>query len=172
MFVHLVPTTLAAPRTREDAWPWADDHRAQLNRLFEQRSMRPGAPAAPAGAALPVNAYVADEVLTVEALLPGISPEDVHVTVEQGVLTLAATRHGMTPAGAPAGQVWYAHEFAPGAVGRALRLPFPIAVDAVTADFAHGLLTIVAPKAAAAKARTIAIGGGQPREQLPAPASG
>ena len=164
MYVHLVPTAFAPPSARADSWPWADDHRAQLNRLFEQRPMRP--------AALPVNAYVADEALTVEALLPGISPEDVRVTVEQGVLTLAATRHGMTPAGAPAGQVWYAHEFAPGAVGRALRLPFPVAVDAVTATFAHGLLTIVAPKAAAAKARTIAIGGGPPREQLPAPAIG
>ena len=113
MYVHLVPTAFAPPGTREDSWPWADDHRAQLNRLFEQRPRRP--------AALPVNAYVADEVLTVEALLPGVSPEDVRVTVEQGVLTLAATRHGATPASAPPGQTWYAHEFAPCAVSRALR---------------------------------------------------
>ena len=162
MYLHIAPAAFAPPSAREDAWPWAADHRAQLSRLFEERPARP--------AALAVNAYADDEALTVEALLPGISPEDVQVTVEQGVLTLTATRHGATPADAPDGQTWYAREFAPGAFSRALRLPFPVAVEEVSAAFAHGRLTITGPKAAAARAHTIAIGG-QPRAQLPAPAT-
>jgi HSP20 family protein len=170
MYVDLAPTAFAQ---RADFWRRTEDTLALMDQRFMERFVRPGAAAPqPSPYALPVNAYVADEVLTVEALLPGISPEDVHVTMEEGVLTLAATRHGMTPAGAPPGQTWYAYEFAPGACSRALRLPFPVAVEEITAAFAHGLLTITAPKAAAAKARMIAIGGDQPREQLPAPATG
>ena len=159
MYVHIVPTAVAQ---REDHRHAPADHRAQLHRLFAPR----GAP--PDAATLPVNAYVADEALTVEALLPGISPEDIEVTLERGVLTLTATRRGPTPA---RGQAWYRHEFAPGVVTRALRLPFPVAGDGVTADFAHGRLTITAPKAAVARARTIPISRGQPREPLPAPPS-
>ncbi|HET8626199.1 MAG TPA: Hsp20/alpha crystallin family protein [Thermomicrobiales bacterium] len=167
MYVHIVPTTFAP---REDAWHRTEDNLALMDQLFAERFVRPGA-ARPNPYALPVNAYVAGEEFTVEALLPGISPEDVRVTLERGVLTLAATRHGPTPASAPDGQTWYAYEFAPGAFSRALRLPFPVADEGVTAAFAHGLLTITAPKAAAARAQTIPIGGGQPRAQLPAPAT-
>ena len=167
MYVHIVPTTFAQ---REDLSHAPGEHRAQLHRLFAPRVARLGAAAAPPdAAALPVNAYVADETLTVEALLPGIGPEDVQVTLERGVLTLTATRRGPTPA---CGQAWYRHEFAPGVVTRALRLPFPVAVDEVTADFAHGRLTITAPKAPAATAHTIAIGGGRPPEPPPVPATG
>ena len=173
MDAHIAPAAFVPLGAREEPWPWTAEHRAQLHRLFAPRSVRPGVAAAPPDRYTPpVNAYAAGDTLTVEVLLPGISPQDVEVTLERGVLTLAATRHGPAPGGGPPGQTWYAREFAPGVATRALRLPFPVAVDAVTADFAHGLLTITAPKAPAAQARTIAIGGGRPPGPPPAPATG
>ncbi len=74
------------------------------------------------------------------------------------------------PPGATDGQVWHAYVFAPEAFSGALCLPFPVAVDEVTAAFVHGLLTSTAPRVAAAKAQTIAIGG-QAREPRPARAT-
>ena len=96
--------------------------------------------------------------MKVEALLPGVSQEDVHVDIDRGVLTIAATRHGAEPV---KGQQWYLHEIQPGQFTRSFSFPFPVEVDAVAATFADGVLTLTLPKAASAKPRRIAIGSGQ-----------
>jgi HSP20 family molecular chaperone IbpA len=70
--------------------------RDAMNQLMEESFVRPGASAigaAQASYAFPLNIFGTNDELKVEALLPGISEEDVRVDVDRGVLTIAAKRH-------------------------------------------------------------------------------
>ena len=138
--------------------------RDAMNQLLEGSFVRPGFGSIGA-ASFPVNFYRAGETLKVEALLPGVSPEDVDVNVHQGELTIAARRPGWEPRD---GERWYLREIFAGEFTRSFSLPFPVDVEHVTADYANGVLTLTLPVAEAAKPKKIPIGSGR-REQ---PASG
>ena len=137
--------------------------RDAMGQLMEESFVRPGAlktgGATQTAYSFPLNVHGTNDELKVEALLPGVSPEDVQVDIDRGVLTIAATRHGAAPA---EGQQWHLREIQPGQLTRAFSLPFPVEVEGVAAHFANGVLTLTLPKAAAAKPRRIAIGGEQP----------
>src|SRR3712207_4070443 len=137
--------------------------------LFRSSFIRPGTMVG-AGAtsnSFPLNVYQTKDELKVEALLPGVSEEDVQVDIHQGVLTIAARRHGWGPA---EGQSWYVREIYPGQFTRSVSLPFPVEVEQVSAHFTNGVLTLTLPKAEAAKPKRIQIGTGAavPQEQLAA----
>ncbi len=138
--------------------------REAMNHLFEGSFVQPGAtwPGVPGSinASFPLNIWGTADELKVEALLPGVSQEDVQITVAQGMLTIAAKRHGWEPREGQHPQ-WYLQEIKPGQFARTLALPFPVEVEGVTADFANGVLTLTLPKAAAAKPKTIPVGAGQ-----------
>ena len=101
----------------------------------------------------------------IEALLPGVSTEDVQVAVDRGVLSIAATRHGWEPGREQDGDLtWYRHEVAPGQFKRALSLPFPVDVDQAQADYRDGVLTLTLPKAEAARPKQIKITARAPEQ--------
>ena len=144
--------------------------REALHQLLEGSFIRPGTFTFAAGGtgayAFPVNVYQVGEELKVEALLPGISPEEVHVELDRGVLTITARRQGWQPTGdQPQGQSWHIREILPGQFTRSFALPFPAETEQVTADFSNGVLTLTVPKAEAARPRRIQITAGQPHEQ-------
>jgi HSP20 family protein len=56
---------------------------------------------------------------------------------------------------------WYLHELGSGTYRRSVTLPFPVDADKADASFEHGILRVMLPKAEAAKAKKIAISGGQ-----------
>lgn len=141
--------------------------REAMNQLLEGSFVRPGTTLSTTGGAnvhsFLLNVYQAGDELKVEALLPGVSQEDVQVEIDGGVLTIAAKRQGWEPA---EGQSWYVREIVPARFSRALTLPFPVEVEHVAADFANGVLTLTLPKAEAAKPKRIQIGAGQSLEQI------
>ena len=140
--------------------------RDAMSQLLEGSVVRPGIAVGGAGlASFPVNVSRAGDALKVEALLPGVRPEEVDVHVHQGVLTIAARRRGWEPG---EGERAYLREIFGGEFTRSFSLPFPVDVERVAADFADGVLTLTLPLAEAAKPKKIPIGSGQ-REQ---PASG
>ncbi len=147
--------------------PWGEmlSLREAMNQLLEGSFIRPGSMFLAAGGAnaysFPINVYQTGDDLKVEALLPGVSPEDVQIEIDRGALTIAARRHGHEPAG----QSWYVREIQPGRFTRSLSLPFPVEIDQVAADFANGVLTLTLPKAEAAKPKRIQIGVGQAQRQ-------
>jgi len=143
------PSPLASMFTLHDA----------LNQFFERDvTDRPAIGFGGAGLAqLPLNVYELDDVLHVEALVPGINEEDIQVNMDRGVLTIAAKRQGPTQGH----QRWHLSEFGAGEFTRALRLPYPVDPDHVTAQFTRGILSLTLPKAESAKPRQIRIGGGQ-----------
>ncbi len=145
--------------------------REAMHQLLEGSFIRPGTFTFAAGGtgayAFPVNVYQVGEELKVEALLPGISPEDVQVDLDRGVLTINARRHGWQPSeGQPQGQGWYIREIVPGQFTRSFALPFPVEAEQVAADFTNGVLMLTLPKAEAARPRRIQITAGQAHEQL------
>ena len=142
------PSPLASMFTLHDA----------LNQFFERDATAPPAGFGGAGLAqLPLNVYEVDDALHVEVLAPGIGEEDIRVDIDRGVLTIAARRQGP----ARGNQRWHLSEFGAGAFTRALRLPYQVDPDQVTAQFTNGVLSLTLPKAESAKPRQIRIGGAQ-----------
>ena len=127
--------------------------RDAMGQLMEESFVRPGmATAAQASYSFPLNIHGTPDELRVEALLPGVSEEDVRVDLDRGVLTIAARRHAWEHR---EGELWYLREFNPGQFSRSLSLPFPVEAERATAGFSDGVLTLTLPKAEAAKPRTI-----------------
>jgi HSP20 family protein len=120
-----------------------------------------GFAAAPAGA-FPVDVSETPQHLRVRAALPGVSADDVRLSVENGALEIRAR----TREAAPAEQRAYlVREIPEGPLARTIRLP--VAVDASKAEavLEDGILTVTLPKEQAAQAKQIKI---VPKEQAAA----
>ena len=138
-----------------------------MNRFFEGAYPRSGAwtgTGTAHWANFPLNIYTRGDDLVVEALLPGVSPEDVQVAVERGVLMIAAKRHGWEEAGTEQGPTWYVREIGGGHFKRSISLPFPVDVDKAQASYSNGLLTLTLPKAEAARPKQIRIETAAPQQ--------
>lgn len=156
--------------TRWDPFAEAMSLRDAMNRLFETSVVRPTSwvgITTSAGQGFPLNISSRDENLIVEALLPGVSPEDVQVSVDQGVLSIAAKRQGVPATDGQEGQAhqpgWYVREIVAGQFRRAFSLPFPVDVDKAQATYTNGVLTLTLPKAEAARPKQIRIAAGAPQ---------
>src|SRR5215213_11049889 len=106
---------------------------------------------------LPLDVYATEQEVVVVAAIPGMRPEELQVTYNQGTLTLAGTIANVAEGEEAKGATWYAHELWSGQFRRSLRLPFEVDADQADASFGHGIVRIVLPKAEAAKPQTIAI---------------
>jgi len=140
--------------------------RETMTRLTESALVRPGAltfgyAESIATQTFPLNIHGTADELKVEALLPGISQEDVQIDIDRGVLTIAAKRVGPD---AVEGERWHLREFNPGQFTRSVALPFPVEIDRASANFTNGVLTLTLPKAEAAKPRRIQVGAGRPQQ--------
>ena len=89
-------------------------------------------------------------VITAE--LPGVSKEDLKVSLHDGVLTLAAERREEAPI--TEGK-YHRRERHQGRFERQFTLDLPVAGDAIKAAYKDGVLTVTVPKAEAAKPRQI-----------------
>ena len=89
--------------------------------------------------------------------LPGAKPEDVSIEVNDQILTVSGTR---VPSVEPGKAQQIERPF--GSFVRNLTLPKGVDSDAITADYAHGVLTLRVPKPAAAKPKKISITTVQP----------
>ena len=80
--------------------------RQAMDRLFDDTVFRPYAASVGNGdlARLPLDVRTTPDALLVEASLPGVRPEDVEITVENGTLTIRAEdRAERAPRSRPAG---------------------------------------------------------------------
>jgi len=93
------------------------------------------------------------EHFTVTALIPGVDPGELEMTVLGNTLTLSGERR----TGAPQTVTWHRRERGAGKFLRTVDLPAEIEADQVKAEFRDGVLTVTLPKAAAARPKRIAI---------------
>lgn len=106
---------------------------------------------------MPLDVYATDEQAVVLASVPGMSPEDLNVTVKKDTVTISGSLKGERRQEDEQGKpvTWYFSEIPRGSYERQLRMPFAIAEDKVEAQFAHGMLRIVLPRADTATAHQI-----------------
>jgi len=107
-----------------------------------------------------VDVYEEGDILVVEAQLPGLKPDDINVSVENGVLTISGqtdTEEERTE------RNYLLREKRSGRFTRSLHLPPTYTADPTEATFEHGVLHLVFPKAESAKPRRIQIGRGGPQ---------
>ena len=94
------------------------------------------------------------EALEVHADVPGLSKDDIHISLENNLLTLSGERRFDKETKQ---QDWHRVERSYGAFSRSFSLPNNVAAEKVTAAFKDGVLTINIPKAESARPRKIAI---------------
>ena len=138
-FREAVSLREAMDRLFEDSFTPA---RRQQNGNSGERTMR-----------LPLDAYVTAEEIVILANMPGVKPEDVEITIEGDTLTIRGERTR------PLENVDYVMQERPfGKFQRTLNINIPVDANRAEARYENGLLTLVIPKAEAAKPKVIQVG--------------
>ena len=104
-----------------------------------------------------MDLYRAEDEFVVDIDLPGVAPESIDLDVDGNLLTIQAER----TIDRPESGRWLAQERPAGGYRRQLTLNDGLDVDAITASYAHGVLTLRIPVAEAAKPRKIAVQAGE-----------
>lgn len=112
------------------------------------RRMETAAPVYPA-----LNLWEDADRFVLEAELPGMKPHDVEVSVVDGLLAIK----GVRPAEVSETGAFLCRERAFGAFTRAVEVPAGVDAGGVEATLRDGILTVVLPKAEAAKPRRIPV---------------
>jgi len=94
------------------------------------------------------------EAVVIKAELPGVDPNDIALSLENGVLALTGEKAEEKE---DEDKRYHRVERSYGAFARAVRLPAAVDPSKVTAMFKDGVLTVTLPKAAEAKGTTIPI---------------
>ena len=102
----------------------------------------------------PVDLSETEEEVVVKAALPGIDPEQVEISVNDGVLTVKGETKSDE---STEGENYHRREIRYGAFHRAMSLPAEVDGDKADAEFKDGILTVTLPKAEQARPKQIKI---------------
>ena len=127
----------------------------EMDRLFSTFFGEPR-PSVAAGPRAAVNIWETDEAWLLEAEVPGVSPEQVDVSVLNDELTISVQR----PESEEGEAVYFRRERPEGDFSRTIQLPTVIDAERVEAELKHGVLTLTLPKAETARRRKIEVNAG------------
>ncbi len=136
--------------------PW--NFMSRLHRDLDQLlGDAPAEATGPRAIAIVPRVDVQDEAqrYVLQADLPGVQPNDIEVTTEDGVLTLRAERRNATTAPADKGATRI--ERSHGLYQRRFTLPEDANLDAIEAKYTHGVLELVIPKQAKVQPRRVTV---------------
>ena len=142
-----------APRRVLSPWPEFAGLANRLPRLFNE-PWETSEQTASWFPAVNVEEGVDELILTAE--LPGISEDDVHLDIENNILTVRGEKREVREEGDDKGNV-HVRERRYGSFQRAFTLPKSVTTDKIEAEFDNGILTVRMPKTEQAKSRTIEI---------------
>ena len=137
--------------------------RSEIDRLFEDTLG--GSGTTRRGWVPAVDVREGTQEYTFELELPGIEPDQVDVTADNGVLTVRGQKEQQSRKEGDEGRYHFV-ERSYGSFVRAFQLPQGVEEESITADFANGLLTIRVPKAQRPQPRKIEIGAGGADQRL------
>ena len=106
---------------------------------------------------LPVDIRQTDGEFVIEASVPGLEPDQVEVTFDDGVLTIRG--HRSTESQKKEGQ-YVRRERRQASVYRQIGLPAEVRADDIKATFQHGVLSVVVPRARKAEPKRIPVSDG------------
>jgi HSP20 family protein len=129
----------------------------EIDRLFGQLLT-----AERSSATMPMDLYRAGDHYVLHVDLPGVDPGSIDVNVEDRSLTIRAERTSHTE-----GDVqWLAKERPAGTYARQVAVGRGLALDAISATYADGVLTLSIPVAEEAKPRRIEVQHGNDATQI------
>lgn len=120
----------------------------EMNKLFSRHSTQ-SAPDFPA-----INVWTSEEEANVTTEIPGVSAEDVDISVVGRTLTLRGTRK---PEELAEGDKYHRRERGYGDFVRTIELPYRANSEKVEATFSKGILHITLPRAEEDKPKKIAV---------------
>lgn len=107
---------------------------------------------------IPLDAVEEGDDLLVRASVPGVKPEDIEVTIEDGILSIK----GETKAEQEVKEAEFLmRERRSGSFHRSVRLPDSVDADKAETGYENGVLTIKFPKVEAKKAKRLEIAVGK-----------
>ncbi len=124
-----------------------------IDRLFED-NLRGARPAT--AHALPVDIYETDQAYILSTALPGVSPEEINVSLNDDVLTISGEVKQPTFEEQDKARA-LRFERAYGKFSRSLRLAQPIDSESIEAAYENGVLKLTLPKAPQAQPRVIPV---------------
>ncbi|NLE45920.1 MAG: Hsp20/alpha crystallin family protein [Chloroflexi bacterium] len=132
--------------------------RDAMDRLFEESLARPAREwddrTSARESRLPLDVYTTSEEIVILASLPGLTPDEVDISIEGDALTISGELRG------PLENVDYVfQERSFGRFSRTLTLNVPVDVERVEASFENGVLTVVLPKSERDRPRVIKVEG-------------
>ena len=131
--------------------------RREIDRLFEDAFG--GARASTVTWAPAVDVREDGKEISLDLELPGISPQNVEINVENGVLSIRGEKRVERKEGEDAR--YHVVERTYGTFFRSFQLPQGVDEGQITAEFNNGVLSVRIPKAALPQPRKIQIAGGQ-----------
>ena len=111
----------------------------------------------------PVDVTMSKSDLVITMDVPGLAPESLDIEVVDGNLLVRGERTRPELTG---DANWTHAERAFGRFERRIKLPQGVDPDAITANFEHGVLSLVVPKPDRMKPRRITVGSGAERKEL------
>jgi HSP20 family protein len=129
--------------------------REAMDRLFEESVLSPTGDAGARGFMAPaVDISETNDEIVVTATVPGINPDDLHISVTGDVLEM---RGEVKQESERKEATWHLRERRSGSFARSIMLPTPVVADEAQAEFENGVLTLTLPKAQDARRKTIKV---------------
>jgi HSP20 family protein len=130
--------------------------REAMDRLFEDSFIRPTTwTGLPAGQiAVPVDLWETNDAYHMRADLPGMTPDTIDINVTADTVSFAGESKAETDV---TNEGWLRQERRIGKFQRSFTLPVQIDPNKVQANFEHGVLDLVLPKADQVKPRSIKV---------------
>jgi HSP20 family protein len=128
-----------------------------MDQLFDRGFSRPWRLIATENGAngfFPVDLLETDEDVVVKASLPGVKPDDVHISVTEDTLTIKGEASSETE---EKKANYYRQERHFGAFQRTFTLPVRVEAEKAEATFEHGVLNLRLPKAQDVRPKTIEV---------------
>lgn len=102
----------------------------------------------------PVRVWTGEEGALLVALLPGLEPADIDITVSGDTISL---KGGREPEKSAEGTTWHRNERRMGRFARTLTLPYEVEAERVQASLENGVLEVKLPRVPSQKHRRIQV---------------
>lgn len=130
--------------------------RDAMNQLFEESYVSSARGGSSNTLAMPLDVSETQDGYLIEAVLPGLKPEDLDITIQDNVLTIRGETRKEQQQGDKQTN-YHLVERRYGRFSRSVSLPTPVQADHVNASLEHGILRLEIPKAEQVKPRKISV---------------
>lgn len=128
-----------------------------LDRIMDDAYMGPRGSREMVEGLAPVDVFETEDEVVVKAIMPGMTAEDIQISVDRDVLTLRGEAKHEEQTEQGDGRVYHHRELRYQRFARSIRLPIMVNADKADAQFENGVLTLTLPKAEEVKPKQITV---------------